>query len=372
VEEIITALSRFRSLFVIARNSSFAFKGRPVDVKQVGRELGVRYVLEGSVRKAANRVRIIGQLIDASTGAHLWADRFEGVLKDIFDLQDHVTASVVSAIAPTLEKAEIERVKRKSTESLDAYDYYLRGLAALYQFTSREANVEALRLFKRAIGRDPNFAPAYGLAAHCYVLRKANGWAVCSANEIADAASLARQATELGIADALALTAAGTALAYVVRDLDAGVTHIDRALVFNANLAFAWFWGGYVKLWLGEPDAAIGRFARAMRLSPLDPRMPRVHAAMADAHLHAGRYDEASSWAAIAIREAPNHNGLRIVAASSALAGRLKQAQMAMARLRQLDPELRISNLKSVQGPYRRPEDIARYEDALRKAGLPD
>src|SRR5262245_11618767 len=308
VEEIITALSRFRSLFVIARNSSFTYKGRAVDVKQVGRELGVRYVLEGSVRKSVNRVRIVGQLIDASTGAHLWADRFEGGLEDIFDLQDQVTESVVSAIAPTLEQAEIERVKRKPTESLDAYDYYLRGMAALYQFTSREANAEALRLFKRAIELDPDFASAYGLAAHCYVLRKANGWIVDSANEIADAAMLARLAMALGGADALALTAAGTVLAYVVRDLDAGAAYIDRALLLNANLAFAWFWGGYVKLWLGEPDAAIERFERAMRLSPLDPRMPSVQAAIADAQFHAGRYDEASSWATIAIREVPYHN----------------------------------------------------------------
>jgi len=372
VEEIITALSRFRSLFVISRNSSFTYKGRAVDVKQIGRELGVRYVLEGSVRKAANRVRIIGQLIDASTGAHLWADRFEGGLEDIFDLQDQVTASVVSAIAPTLEQAEIERARRKPTESLDAYDYYLRGMAALYQFTSREANAEALRLFKRAIELDPDFASAYGLAAHCYVLRKANGWGVDSASEIADAASLVRRAMELRGADALALTAAGTVLAYLVRDLDAGAAYIDRALLFNANLAFAWFWGGYVKLWLGEPDAAIERFEHAMRLSPLDPRMPRVQAAIAEAHFHAGRYDEASSWAAIAIREVHFHNGLRIAAASNALAGRLEQARIAMARLRRLDPELRISNLRDIQGPYRRREDIARYEEAMRTAGLPE
>jgi adenylate cyclase len=266
-------------------------------------------------------VRIIGQLIDASTGAHLWADRFEGGLEDIFDLQDQVTASVVSAITPTLEQAEIERVKHKPTESLDAYDYYLRGMAALYQFRSREANAEALRLFKRSFEIDPDFASAYGLAAHCYVLRKANGWIVDSANEIADAARLAPQAVALGGVDALALTAAGTVLAYIVRDLDAGAAYIDRALLLNANLAFAWFWGGYAKLWLGESDVAIARFGRAVRLSPLDPRMARMQAAIADAHFHAGRYDEASSWATTAIREVPHHNGLRILAASNALAG---------------------------------------------------
>ena len=169
VEDIITALSHFKALFVIARNSSFTYKGRAVDVKQVGRELGVRYVLEGSVRKAANRVRITGQLVDTATGAHLWADRFDGGLGDIFDLQDQVTESVVGAIAPAVEKAEIERAKRKPTESLDAYALYLRGLARFYQFGSRQANDEALRLFNSAIELDPDFASAYGRAASCYV-----------------------------------------------------------------------------------------------------------------------------------------------------------------------------------------------------------
>ena len=372
VEEILTELSRFRSLFVIARNSSFTYRGRSVDVQQIGRELGVRYLLEGSVRKSASRVRIVGQLIDASSGAHLWADRFEGQLEDIFTLQDQVTVRVVSAIAPALEKAEIERIKRKPTESLGAYDYYLRSLAALYRFTSREANEEASQLLARAIELDPQFAAAHGMAAHCYVLRKANDWMIDSAKETANAARLARRALELDRDDALVLTAAGMVLAYVVRDLDAGVALLDRALELNTNLAFAWFWAGYARLWLGEPEAAIERFARAMRLNPLDPYMPRVQAAIADAHFHAGRYEDASSWAAIAIREAPYHNGLRIVAASNALAGRLEPARAAMARLRELDPELRVSNLGNVQGPYRRPEDIARYEQGLRKAGLPD
>ena len=236
VEEIITALSRMRWLFVIARNSSFTYKGRAVDVKQVGRELGVRYVLEGSVRKAANRVRITGQLIDASTGAHLWADRFDGALEDIFDLQDQVTASVVGAIAPKLEQAEIERAKRKPTESLDAYDYYLRGMASFHQGT-REANDEALPLFYRAIELDPDFASAYGMAAWCYAQRKMNGWVTDRAQEIAETARLARRAAELGKDDAVALCAGGFALAYVVGDLDDGGAMIDRALVLNPNLA---------------------------------------------------------------------------------------------------------------------------------------
>ena len=186
VDDIITALSHFKALFVIARNSSFAYKGRAVDVKQIGRELGVRYVLEGSVRKAVNRVRITGQLVDTFTGAHLWADRFDGGLSDIFDLQDHVAESVVGAIAPAVEKAEIERAKRKPTESFDAYAVYLRGLAELYQFTSRQANEEALRLFNSAIELDPDFASAYGRAASCYAYAKGIGWIPDTANDIAE------------------------------------------------------------------------------------------------------------------------------------------------------------------------------------------
>jgi adenylate cyclase len=370
VEEIITALSRFRSLFVTARNSSFTYKGRSVDVRQVGRELGVRYVLEGSVRKAANRVRIIGQLIDASTGAHLWGDRFEGGLQDIFELQDQVTASVVSAIAPTLEKAEIERVKRKPTESLDAYDCFLRGIAKFHRFASREANTEALRLFNRAIELDPDFASAYAMAADCYVIRKSSVWRIDPANEAAETERLARRAVELGKDDAVALAASGLALAYVVRDLDAGPAFIDRALDLNPNLTMAWFFGGWIKIWLGEPHAAIERFTRAMRLSPLDPYIPRMQNGTAHAYFFAGRYDEASLWAAMVLRERPDfHDGLRIAAASNALAGRLETARKALARLRQLDPALRVSNLKDIQGPYRS-EDHARYEEGLRRAGL--
>jgi len=234
VEDIITALSRFRHLFVIARNSSFTYKGRAVDIKQVGRELGVRYVLEGSVRKSANRVRITGQLIDALTGSHLWADRFDGDLEDIFDLQDRITSSVVGAIAPKLEQAEIERAHRKPTENLDAYDYYLRGMTNFYQMT-KEAQSEALRLFHKAIEIDPNFAAAHGMAAWCYAQRKSNGWMTDRLRETADTARLARRAVELGKEDALALSSGGFALAYVADDLD-GPAFVERALLLNPNL----------------------------------------------------------------------------------------------------------------------------------------
>ena len=302
VEDIITALSRFRSLFVIARNSSFTYKGRAVDVKQVGRELGVRYVLEGSVRKAANNVRITAQLVDTATGSHLWADRFDGALEDIFDLQDRVTASVVGAIAPKLEQAEIERAKRKPTESLDAYDYYLRGMANFHKATM-EANDAALRLFYRAIELDPDFASAHGMAAWCYAWRKMNGWETDRVHAKTETARLARRAAALGTDDAVALCVGGFALGYNTGDrddtgdLDDGGAMTDQALVLNPNLATAWLLSGYLKALLGKHEMAIEHLTRAMRLSPLDPEVFVARLGLAAAHLFAGRYDEASSWA---------------------------------------------------------------------------
>ena len=372
VDDIITALSHFKALFVIARNSSFTYKGRAVDVKQIGRELGVRYVLEGSVRKAVNQVRITGQLVDTFTGAHLWADRFDGGLSDIFDLQDHVAESVVGAIAPAVEKAEIERAKRKPTESFDAYTVYLRGLAELYRFTSRQANEEALRLFNSAIELDPDFASAYGRAASCYAYAKGIDWIPDSANDIAEVIRLAKRAVELDKDDAVALAASGWALAYSAHDLELGAALIDRALVLNSNLAEAWFLSGWVKTFLGEPEPALERFARAMRLNPLDPRMMSMRTGTAYAHFLLGRYDEAASWAAMALQDNPDYQpSLRISAASNAMAGRLEQAHKVVARLRRLNPALRVSNLKDVV-PYRRVEDLSPYGEGLRRAGLPE
>jgi TolB-like protein/Tfp pilus assembly protein PilF len=372
VEEIITALSRMRLLFVIARNSSFAYKGRTVDVRQIGRELGVRYVLEGSVRKAANRVRITGQLVEASTGIHLWADRFEGRLEDVFDLQDQVTASVVGAIAPRLGQAEIDRAKRKPTESLDAYDYYLRGLANVHRWL-REANDEALQNFRRAIERDPEFASAYGMAARCYSQRKACGWMTDRLQETAEAERLAWLAVEFGKDDAVALCTAGIVLAYVVGSLEDGNSLIDQALALNPNLAWAWVFGSWVKIWLGEPDAVTERAARAMRLSPNDPEVLFfMQTARAYSHFLVGRYAEALSWAQTAMRQRPNFViSICAAAASGALAGRLAEAREAMARLRQLEPALRIADLKELS-PFGRPDDAARWAEGLRKAGLPE
>jgi adenylate cyclase len=371
VEEIITALSRMRWLFVIARNSSFTYKGRAIDVKQIGRELGVRYVLEGSLRKSGNKVRIAGQLIDCATGAHLWADRFEGALEDIFDLQDQVTSSVVGAIAPKLEQAEIERSRRKPTESLDAYDYYLRGLAAFHQM-KRESCIEALAMFKRAIALDPAFASAYGIAARCHSQLKSRHWMLDPQKETAEARRLAEKAAELGWDDAVALSTAGFALAYVVGEIEEGAALIDRALMLNPNFASAWYFSGWAKIYLGEPGEAIERIDRALRLSPHDPNHSNMQSAVAYAHFIAGRYSEALSHAEAAVRErSDHHSALRILAASAAMLGRQDQAEKIMARLRELDPTLKVSNFKDIM-PLRRPEDMARVTEGLRKAGLPE
>jgi TolB-like protein/class 3 adenylate cyclase/Tfp pilus assembly protein PilF len=371
VEEIITALSRFRELFVIARNSSFTYKNRAVDVKQVGRELGVRYVLEGSVRKAANRVRITVQLIDAIGGIHLWADRIEGTFEDIFELQDRVTENVVGAIAPKIEQAEIERTKHKPTDSLDAYDCYLRAMMYFHQWTS-ESISEALRLFYKAIELDPSFASAHGLAAWCYVRRRLSGWMKDPLQEMAELERLARRAGELANDDTVALYSAGWALVQVSGYAEAGGAMIDRALTLNPNITDAWTLGGWTKIYLGEPDKAIEYFRRAIRLNPLDRLIARMQTGVAAAQFLAGRYKEAALSAQSALLQHPNDQPLlRVAAASHALAGQVTDAQRSIERIRHLNPGLGLSRVAEL-APCRRPEDVSRYVDGLRKAGLPE
>jgi TolB-like protein len=371
VEEIITALSRFRQLFVIARNSSFTYKGRAVDVKQVGRELGVRYVLEGSVRKAAKRLRITGQLIDTTTGAHLWADRFEGNLEDVFDLQDQVTARVVAAIAPKVEEAEIERAKSKSTDNLDAFDQFLRGMAGFHKW-SREGNDEALSHFYQAIQLDPNFAAAYGMAARVYVQRNSGGWVKDRAYEVAETERLANKAAELGRDDAIALSTAGFALSDILGLIEDGDAMIDRALSINPNLAWAWLYSSWVKTSLGQPELALERIGHALRLSPNDPQTFSFQAAKAYAELFAGQFEEAYASAATAIRQRPGFLlYMCIAAASAALAGRAQDAKRIVARMLQADPAMRLSRVSNLI-PMRRREDSDRWIDGLKRAGLPE
>lgn len=369
VEEITTALSRINQLTVIARNSSFVYKGRTVDVRQVGRELGVRYVLEGSVRKAAERVRITGQLIDTSTGAHIWAERFDGDLASIFDLQDRVAASVVGMIVPKLELAEIDRVKRKPTASLDAYDWYLRGMSSFHEF-SKDAQSNALTSFKRAIELDSSFALAYAMAARCYMQRQGFGWVADREHEIVEAERLALRAAELGKDDATTLCSAGLVLTSVIHDLNYGSALIDRALSLNPNLAWVWLSGSFVKVYLGEPEIALERAAHAMKLSPQDPQIFAMQTASALGHFFAGRDDEALSWANCALQEQPKFVVAACVAAASSALAKRAEAEGAMTRLRQLQPALTLSNMKLF--PLRRPDDIARWKEGLRQGGLPE
>jgi len=372
VEEIITALSRFRELFVIARNSTFTYKGRAVDVKQVARELGVRYVLEGSVRKAGSRVRITSQLIDAIAGAHLWADRIDGTFDDIFVLQDQVTENVIGAIAPKIEQAEIERAKPKPTESLDAYDSYLRAMMYFNRWTN-ESISEALRLLYRAIELDPGFASAYGMAAWCYVRRRLSGWMEDPVNEMAELERLARKASDLANDDPVPLYSAGWALVHQTNsDAETGAAMIDRALTLNPNITAAWLVGGWTKILLGESNKAIGYFERAIRLNPLDPLIARMQTGIAAAQFLAGQYQEAAVSAENGLRQHPNDLPLlRVAAASHALAGQMMDAEKHIGRIRHLDPTLRLSRVAAL-APCRRADDVSRYIEGMRRAGLPE
>jgi len=367
VDEIVTGLSRIRWLFVIARTSSFTYKGQAVDVKQIGRELGVRYIVEGSVRKSGNRVRVTGQLIEAESGHHLWADRFDGHLGDIFELQDQLVARVVGAIAPQLEKAEIERAKRDLTNDPAAYDFYLRGLARWNRWSSAN-NAAALQLFRAAIDKDPEFATPYGLAASCYLFAKANGWQI--EFDRPEISRLTECAVEVGSDDAVALCWAGHVRAVFFNEVDRGLLLISRALELDVNLAVAWQRAGWVRGYAGDPDGAIESLNKAMRLDPLDPRVFLTQSAMAFAHFVAERDQEAADWAALALRTKPKWMpALRVAIASSAMQGRTEEAKAALQAYVKVDPNVSIHKICE-QYPFRHQRDQQRLVRALRRAGV--
>ena len=366
VEDIITALSRFKSLFVIARNSSFAYKGKSPDIRQVGRDLGVRYVLEGSVRRAGNRLRITAQLVDAQTGAHVWADRFEGSAEDVFKLQDDVTEKVVIVTAPRVEQAEIAHALRRSFGNTDAYDCYLRGLACLYSATA-EGTDQALDLSSKASALDPDFATAHGLAMYCHALRIGYGSVKDLAREQGEVKRLWQMVARVGNDDGGALTYAGWAVAYVLRDLSSAKELIDRALELNPNLASAWTNSGWINIWLGRPEVAVEHLSHADRL---DPRSAHF-TGMAHACFFLDRYEQALDQAQHLLRRSPdNHAALRIGAASAAFAGRTDVAQQLAARLQAIDLAFSVSRLKEYIGPYERPEFLEKYAEGLRRAGV--
>jgi adenylate cyclase len=374
VEEIITALSRFPRPVVIARNSSFTYKGKAADVRQVGRELGVRYVryvLEGSVRKTGNRVRIAGQLINSPTGAHIWADRFDGTLDDIFDLQDRVASSVVGAIEPRLRLAEIDRATRKPTESLEAYDLYLRALAQEYKRT-RDSLAEAVRLLKRALELDPAYAPAMALISGCRTLQRSRHWIPISGPEVNEGIRVARQAIAAAGDDPHVLTTAGFTLAFLAGENDAALSALDRAIVLNPNFALALGLRALVLVFLNRPDEAILAAQQAMRLSPRDPLTFLFVQAQAFAHLAAGRYEAGMPWADEALRQNGGLPALRFKLSLCGHLGRLDEAKECLHRLRELHPAPTVASVMRDVSRGVAPEIAARMAEGLRKAGVPE
>ena len=372
VDDIINGLSRYRSLlFVIARNSTFTYKGRTVDVKQVGRELNVRYVLEGNVRRSGNRLRIGGQLIDATTAVQIWSDRFEGDISDIFALQDQVAESVVGALVPQVRQAEMNRARRVPTGSVDAHLAYMQALGFFHTW-SRDGVDKALQLAYRSIELDPDYANPYGLALTCFTLRRSLGWSQDPAHERAEVRRMADRVDDIGRDNFFALGSAGFAVASLLGELEQGAVLIDQSLALNPHASASLVQSGFVRTWLGEPELAIQQLQRAMRNSPVDALMFSMLTGMALAHFVAGRDDEAYAWAEKALQRNPLASpAVRIAVASAALLGRRADATKYLSLLRQLDPDLRVSTLGQ-RLFLRRPEHLERFADGLRKAGLPE
>jgi adenylate cyclase len=365
VEDITTALSRIGGLFVIARNSSFTYKGRAVDVKQVGRELGVRYVLEGSVRKAGGRIRITCQLIDAATGAHIWADRFDSTLDDVFELQDRVTESVTGAIEPSLRRAEIMRAAALPTKSLDAYDLYLHSLANYYTQTKASFDAAA-EMLRRAIEIDPKYALAKAFLALIAAHRTVRNWTEPGDQETAIA--MAREAIAGGQNDPTVLRAAGHALGRF-REYDAALTAVSRAVRLNPNSAEVLGSAAWVHCYACEPEPAIEYLNRAIRLSPLDPEMLMFLAGLGLAYLIAGRATEAHATLLRAVKEGSSWGAWRFLVMAMVELGEIEDAKREALRYLAFNPTFRISTFVV---PWRDRTFCERFVAALRKAGLPE
>jgi adenylate cyclase len=375
VEEIITGLSRVRSFFVIARNSSFTYKGRAVDIKQVGRELGVRYVLQGSVRKAGDRVRIAAQLVDATMGAHLWAERFDGALEEIFGLQDRVTINVVSAIGPKIRAAEIERAQRKPTESLQAYDLVLRARPHQLSYVP-ERMEEAKRLLLRAIDIDPAYALALARLAWCNYMPVVHGWTQATAPELAEIVKLAQTAVEYGGDDPEVLAKAALLTAGPGHDLNAGMGLIEKALASNPNDIDALTFSGWLHAHAGDSETAIEHLERAGRINPLDGAVGRDNITSL-AHFYAGRYEAAVEFAERALRQNPRFMpALRHLAACHGLLGHIKEARAAVRRMCEIAPQTisvtRALLEMTMPDAARQGRQIDAYCEGLRLAGLPE
>ncbi len=371
VEEITTAIARCPGLFVIARNSSYAYKGKSVDVKQTARELGVRYVLEGSVRKAGNRVRIAGQLIDSTTGAHIWGDHFDGTLDDIFEFQDRVAGVVVGAIEPRLRRAEAERAVRKPTASLDAYDLHLRAQAQAYKRT-REGLAESIRLARLALELDPAFGPAIARIALSRGMQRQRNGIPPAGPEVEEGIAMARQAIAAAGDDPWVLDFAGLALAQLAGDNDAALSAFDGAIALNPNFAIAFGHRAVVLAYLNRPDEAIRSAHQAIRLSPLDPAMFSFCQALARAELAAGRYEAGLSWAEAALRENGGMPALRLKLSLCGYLGRHEEARACLSRVGEFHCEPTIAGIMRALPKGVVPELAARVTEGLRRAGVPE
>ena len=370
-EEVITALSRCAWLFVIARNSSFTYKGKAVDVRQVGRELGVRYVLEGSVRQGGDRLRFLGQLIDATSGAHIWADRFDGELTDVFALQDRFTESIVGAIEPKLQLAEIKRLKHKPAASLDAYHLLLRAQQFEHEFTG-ESLATAIRCAEQALAFDHNYASAMALAAYCYGERAVQGWTTDVAAEAAEGMRLAARAVELGQEDGNVLWMAAHATLRLAKDRERAKELAYRSLELNPNSAVAVSVAGLTEAMSGNSDIALDLLQRAQRLSPRDPRGWLTMATVALAYFADGRFEEAISFTNRALLHNPRYGApLRVLAASLALVGKQDRAAEVLQRLHKIDPQLTLSTLR-VRLSFMHDRVWNRLAEGLKQAGLPE
>jgi adenylate cyclase len=371
VEDIITALSRFKSLFVIARNSSFTYKGKTVDIKQIGRELGVRYVLEGSVRKVGGRVRVTGQLLDAQTNLHVWADQFDGDIADIFALQDNITQAVVGIIVPTIQLAEMEQARRARPQNLDAYDLYLRGLWLHNQMATPESLVRSVQFYNQAIQTDPTFvAPLFEAALVC-IVEVSQGW-VSPLEGFPHAMSYAERALRLDPNDSDVLATVAFVGAVTRGARDEWVAMSTRAIALNPNSAFAYARSGWVRTCSAKPETAIAHFERALRLSPKDMANWDVWTGLGYALLQANRDDDAIAAAYLAIQHGPNFSfAWRLLIAATALSGRLSEMRPAVARLAELEPNFRVGPLRQ-WGDLINPAAFARVIEGLLKAGLPE
>jgi adenylate cyclase len=370
-EDITTALSNVGSFLVTARHSAFTYKGKAIDVRQVGRELGVEYVLEGSVRKAGDRVRVTAQLIETRTGKHIWANRYDGTLSDIFDLQDQITATIVGTLEPEFQRAELERISQKRPENMAAYDYLLHGMPHMWKLTPEDTRT-ALSYFRKAIEKDPGYGRAYACAFWCYRRQVHLAGLTLPEKDQAEAIRLIETALKIDSNDPVVLWQAGSMKCLFQRDFEGALTLINRALSMDPNSPRAWNTSAMVHSHMGDTETAIEHAERAIRISPRNPGNWASYAYLAAAHLQERRYKDAAESAKVAVQLNNYMTPAQLVlAASYAHLGRLDEAQAVIKQSLKLDPKLSVSRLLEIY-PIAKFKNLDAYLDGLRQAGLPE